>query len=271
MDYSALKTRLREYYERSADERGDMDEYQYVNPSPALLLDEIARYGKHLSGRIADVGCGDGRICLLLDGPDRKMVGVDIAWKRCDRARRKFARTGRTAGFLQADAGCLPFQTRSLDGLVLTEVLEHVADPGEVLGEIRRVLKPGGRAILSVPTVSWRKFLLIKKNRTAVYETEEHLREYTYFDLTHFDQKFIRVRHLERSFQDNGLLILRCRGIGYDFCKLLYTIPGLERFDSLLYSRFLNRLWSRAPLINRLSIYRIYLLEKDNYGHSRPR
>jgi SAM-dependent methyltransferase len=50
-----------------------------------------------------------------------------------------------------ADGARLPFRDASFDTVVLLEVLEHVADAPAVLDEIARVLKPGGRLLLSVP------------------------------------------------------------------------------------------------------------------------
>lgn len=50
-----------------------------------------------------------------------------------------------------ADAARLPFRSDDFDGVVCLEVLEHVPDPAQVVGEISRVLKPGGRAWISMP------------------------------------------------------------------------------------------------------------------------
>lgn len=50
-----------------------------------------------------------------------------------------------------SDAARLPFCDAAFDGLICLEVLEHVADPARVMTEIARVLKPGGRAWISMP------------------------------------------------------------------------------------------------------------------------
>jgi len=52
-----------------------------------------------------------------------------------------------------APADDLPFADESFDVAIMTEVLEHVASPGEVLAEAHRVLRPGGRLYLTVPFV----------------------------------------------------------------------------------------------------------------------
>jgi SAM-dependent methyltransferase len=51
------------------------------------------------------------------------------------------------------DARQMPFPDASMDVVLITQVLEHVAEPIAVIGEIRRVLKPGGSLFLSVPSI----------------------------------------------------------------------------------------------------------------------
>jgi SAM-dependent methyltransferase len=51
------------------------------------------------------------------------------------------------------DARIMPFPDASIDVVLATQVLEHIPDPIAVIGEIRRVLKPGGTLLLSVPSI----------------------------------------------------------------------------------------------------------------------
>lgn len=261
MDRDKQKRELREYYEKSAVERGDMDGYQYLHRAPGLLLEKIAEFAKDLRGRILDIGCGDGRISLTLASRERLMIGVELARRRVERAREKFTEQHQGC-FCQGDAEYLPFRDGGMDGIILTEVLEHVLDDRKVLRELTRVLKPGGRVILSVPSISWRKYILIKKNKIAIYDSTEHLREYSYFDISSFDPRYITFSNLEKSFPTFGLKIIKQQGVAYDLFKLLYFIPLLERLDFILYSRTINKLCAVLPFINRLPAYRIYLLEK---------
>jgi SAM-dependent methyltransferase len=51
------------------------------------------------------------------------------------------------------DARIMPFSDASMDVVLATQVLEHIPDPIAAIGEIRRVLKPGGTLLLSVPSI----------------------------------------------------------------------------------------------------------------------
>jgi SAM-dependent methyltransferase len=101
------------------------------------------------SDRVLDVGCGAGH--LLARVPAGRRVGVDLAHVLLRRAR---GRLGANVALAQGDAVELPFLSDTFERVYCSEVLEHLPDPPAALGEIRRVLKPGGVAVLSVPNES---------------------------------------------------------------------------------------------------------------------
>ena len=93
-------------------------------------------------------------------GPDGLALGVDISEPMLARAVR--AEAGPQIGFLRADAQRLPLRDETVDAVVSIAVLQLVPDPMAALAEMARVLRPGGRLAVMVPTAGraarfWRK------------------------------------------------------------------------------------------------------------------
>jgi SAM-dependent methyltransferase len=99
------------------------------------------RLVRHLRGRVLDVGCGIGDMLRFRPGT----VGVDVNPETVAVCRAG----GLDARVMQPDV--LPFANATFDGLILDNVLEHLAAPMPLLLEIRRVLVPGGRLLAGVP------------------------------------------------------------------------------------------------------------------------
>ena len=93
-------------------------------------------------GIVLDVGCGVGHDLSRLAALGLTAAGVDTSAVMLSAARRRPAANG--ARLAQADGARLPFRTGSVDGCRVERVLQHVADPAAVVGELRRVLRPGG-------------------------------------------------------------------------------------------------------------------------------
>src|SRR5271168_2722781 len=107
-------------------------------------------------GIALDVGAGPGSITASLAraaGPDGLALGVDISEPMLARAVR--AEAGPQVGFLRADAQRLPLRDQTVDAVVSIAVLQLIPDPFAALAEIARVLRPGGRLAVMVPTAGW--------------------------------------------------------------------------------------------------------------------
>jgi 2-polyprenyl-6-hydroxyphenyl methylase/3-demethylubiquinone-9 3-methyltransferase len=134
---------VRQYYESEwADRPEDPVPWEWERRR-ALLLDAV-RPGE----RVLDLGCGAGRFVAALAAAGAHPVGVEIAQEALDRARRNAP--GAELALLEPD-GSIPLGHHSVDVVWCSEVLEHAGDAGQLLHEARRVLRPGGRLLATVP------------------------------------------------------------------------------------------------------------------------
>ena len=111
------------------------------------------------SGGIAlDVGSGPGSVTATLGraaGPDGLALGLDISEPMLARA--VSAQAGPNVGFLRADAQQLPLRDETVDAAVSLAVLQLIPNPAATLAEMARVLRPGGRMAVLVPTAGTRR------------------------------------------------------------------------------------------------------------------
>jgi ubiquinone/menaquinone biosynthesis C-methylase UbiE len=114
-------------------------------------------------GTALDVGSGPGNVTASLAraaGTGGLALGVDISEPMLARAVR--AESGPQVGFIRADAQRLPLRDNTVDAVVSLAALQLIPDPAAALAEMARVLRPGGRLAIMVPTAGstarfWRK------------------------------------------------------------------------------------------------------------------
>jgi SAM-dependent methyltransferase len=134
--------------ERASDRYGEHHraersrEFVFAEPERRALF---SRYVGGPGRRVLDVGCRYGALTRsYLEG--NEVVGVDVDREALAEA----AELGIETHWADADAP-LPFPDASFDVVVAGELLEHIRDPAGLVDEARRVLRPGGRLVASVP------------------------------------------------------------------------------------------------------------------------
>ncbi|GAA3988857.1 class I SAM-dependent methyltransferase [Allokutzneria multivorans] len=114
----------------------------YERPAMLDLAGDVA------GRRVLDAGCGAGPLFAALRERGANVSGFDVSAGMLEQARR---RLGDDADLKVADlADPLPYADDSFDDVVASLVLHYLEDWAPVLAEVRRVLKPGGRLIVSV-------------------------------------------------------------------------------------------------------------------------
>lgn len=127
------------------------------------LVTEALRGG---DGLLLDAGCGSGRVWPRLQRP---LVGIE--YKRVGLSWRL------AVPVAVADIRALPFHDSSYGTVLCAEVIEHVREDGLLLRELRRVLRPGGRLVLTTsPLLGTPMALLIPlKNLLHPHHAKEHI------------------------------------------------------------------------------------------------
>jgi 2-polyprenyl-3-methyl-5-hydroxy-6-metoxy-1,4-benzoquinol methylase len=155
----------------------------------AFLLDRVVP-----GTRVLDLGCGDGAFAAALVAAGCNVTMADVAEEALRRAR---AKAPEAEAVKLAEGQPLPFAEDAFDVVWAGEVLEHVADVVGLLAEIRRVLRWGGRLLVTTP---W--------HGRIVVATDAH------FDPRADHLRFFSARTLRTILTDAGFTEIEIRRAG---------------------------------------------------------
>ena len=190
--------------------RKDMDEFKAL----------ARRLAGGLSGgsRVLEVAPGPGYLAVELAGlGDFTVAGLDISRTFVEIARKNAVAAGVAVEFRQGDAAAMPFEDATFDLVVCRAAFKNFSRPVVALAEMRRVLKPGGRALIvdlrrDVPPGSMDRYVdglgLSKINALITKAT--------------FKYMLIKRAYTRREFEEFAAQA------GFEKCNIVESLTGLE-------------------------------------------
>lgn len=128
-----------------------------------------------------DIGCGEGRLCAeLLEAGWRSVVGFDVSRSRVERARKSYPQLV----FHDQPIEGTDLASSSVDLLVMDNVIEHLADPLQMLSTLRPYLADEGRLVLITPNMESGHFRLLGRRWTPELAPHAHIFLFTAATLT---------------------------------------------------------------------------------------
>ena len=118
------------------------------NPIHQRLLSAYVYAQPFLSGNLLEIGCGTGRGLEILVNAADHYTGIDKWESLTSELQKQYPQSDFKAMVIPPFAG---IEDNSFDCVVSFQVIEHIKDDKAFLQEIHRVLKPGGKAIISTP------------------------------------------------------------------------------------------------------------------------
>lgn len=163
-----------------------------------------------LSGIWVDVGCGQRPYELWFNV--EKYIGVDV--KQSGYSEKRYCD-------IVYDGKILPFASDSIDGVLCTQVLEHVMEPESFISEIARILKPGGKLILTVPFL-WQE-----------HEKPYDFKRFTSFGLTRLLE--LQGFRIGKYCKTTGNIEAIAQLISLYICNnLVFNLPGWRHIITLI-------------------------------------
>jgi len=186
------------------------------------LRGEIAALGSKLTGTLVDIGCGVKPYLPLFPGCSYIGLEVPVA-----------SRYGSAKNAdVYFDGRSIPLVDGCADVVLCTQVLEHVFEPDALLREIRRICRPGGRLLLTVPFV-W----------------DEHEQPYDYARYSSFGLAYLLRRH------------------GFRVDEHRRTLPDASIFAQL-WLVYLYKVTQSLPRLPRLALLNLAALPCNLLGHA---
>lgn len=133
----------------------------------------IGKYGSAEIGAALDVGCGSGFTCAALGRSFSRVSCADLTDHRFDRLK-----SGSEFASFDLNFDVWPYEDGAFDMVTALQVIEHLENPFLIMREARRVLRPGGLFVISMPNpynIAFRIKFLLAGNMRPWNTSNDHL------------------------------------------------------------------------------------------------
>jgi ubiquinone/menaquinone biosynthesis C-methylase UbiE len=164
-------------------------------------LPQVVDFAAYKNQSLLEIGCGVGIDLTQFAKAGAIVTGVDLSETAVRLAQQNFKQRGLTADFHVMNGEALQFDDNVFDVIYAHGVLQYTADPQQMVSELTRVLRPGGRAILMVyNTYSW-LFVLSKLMKVELeHEDAPLIRTFSIKEFKRMLQPFAQVQILPERF-----------------------------------------------------------------------
>jgi 2-polyprenyl-3-methyl-5-hydroxy-6-metoxy-1,4-benzoquinol methylase len=209
-----------DYFLGSDTEKNSQAVREIKQATARLYLSEISRYCGPDSGRLLEIGCGDGDFLVTAQAAGWRVTGVEYSATACEKARQRLKHGEVFCGELQPAR----LEAEQFDLCVISDVIEHVRSPMDFLKEIHRLLKPGGALFITTPSIgSWSARLM--RQKWMEFKAEH---------LTYFDPQTLQTALFKSSFRD-VIVEPGWKMLSFDYVKMHF-----ERFPVPVVTPVLN-------------------------------
>lgn len=175
-----------------------LDGYRYDKLN---YLPRLVDFSAYKGRKLLEVGCGAGIDLVRFARAGVDVTAIDLSQTSIELARKNIEQNGLTADLHVMNGECMDFPDNTFDVVYAHGVLQYTADTGKMVGEIHRVLKPGGEAIMMVYNrISWLNLMRQVTKVALEHEDAPVLRKFSIGELKQFLRPFSSYKIIPERF-----------------------------------------------------------------------